>query len=94
MTRKRTPKAEAAAPAPETGSGAADQATAATEPAATAPAAPKAAAKSVRVICMARDGRRRGGRHWPEGETLVPADEMTADMRKALAADPMFQVGD
>ena len=90
MSRSRTRKAEAVAP--ETGPGATDQATAATE--AAAPATPKAAAKTVRVICMARDGRRRGGRHWPEGETLVPADEMTPDLRAALAADPMFQVGD
>jgi hypothetical protein len=54
----------------------------------------KADAKTVRVICMARGGRRRGGRAWAEGETLVPEAEMTAALRKALAADPMFQVGE
>lgn len=54
--------------------------------------APKA--QTVRVICMARGGRRRGGRAWPEGETLVPAEEMTPALRKALKGDAMFQVAD
>jgi hypothetical protein len=63
-----------------------------------AKAAAKAAAKpeepkTVRVVCMARGGRRRGGRGWDEGETLVPEAEMTAALRKALKADPMFQIG-
>jgi hypothetical protein len=43
---------------------------------------------------MARGGRRRGGRAWDEGKTLVPVAEMTAELRKALTVDPMFQVGD
>ena len=107
MSRSRTRKADAAAP--QTGPGATGETDQATAPAATEgassaaadakpatdQAAPKAApAKSVRVICMARGGRRRGGRGWPEGETMVPADEMTAELRKALASDPMFLVGD
>jgi hypothetical protein len=58
------------------------------------PAAKVAEPKTVTVICMARGGRRRGGRAWDEGKTLVPVAEMTAELRKALTVDPMFQVGD
>lgn len=69
------------------------------EPAPEVKPEPKAEAKAetktepgIRVICMKRGGRRRGGRDWAEGVTLVPAAEMTKDLRDALKGDALFSV--
>ncbi|ALF02106.1 HI1506-related protein [Salipiger abyssi] len=46
----------------------------------------------ITVICLRPDGRRRAGRRWDEGETLVPEDELTAFQIAVLEADPQFIV--
>lgn len=44
------------------------------------------------VVCHREGGRRRAGRHWPEGETTVPADELTDYELAQLDGDPAFTI--
>lgn len=44
------------------------------------------------TILGPKNGRRRGNRRWPEGETTLPADEMTDELLEALLGDPGFVV--
>ncbi|GHC22322.1 hypothetical protein GCM10007291_22170 [Gemmobacter nanjingensis] len=46
----------------------------------------------IRVVCHATDGRRRLGRRWPHGETVVPAGLLDADALRRLRDDPLFTV--
>ncbi len=45
-----------------------------------------------KVVCSLPNGRRRGGRRWAGGETIVPADDMTEDMLADLQSDATFVV--
>lgn len=44
------------------------------------------------VLCHRQDGRRRCGRRWPHGETIVPKSDLTAFQIAQLEADPHFTV--
>ncbi|KAB6715854.1 HI1506-related protein [Roseobacter sp. TSBP12] len=44
------------------------------------------------VLCHRQDGRRRCGRRWPHGETIVPEADLTAFQIAQLEADPHFTV--
>ncbi|WP_411836707.1 hypothetical protein [Paracoccus sp. ME4] len=44
------------------------------------------------VICHRAGGRRRAGRRWPDGETPVHADELSAYELALLQGDPQFTV--
>lgn len=44
------------------------------------------------VVCHAPDGRRRVGRRWPHGETVIAAAELTEIELQILRADPRFTV--
>jgi len=55
-------------------------------------AAKKATEAEITIVCMARQGRRRGGRAWDLGETVISASELTDDLRQALEGDPFFSI--
>ncbi|WP_339696056.1 HI1506-related protein [Celeribacter baekdonensis] len=42
------------------------------------------------VVCHRQDGRRRCGRRWPHGETIVPEADLTVLQIAQLEADPHF----
>lgn len=44
------------------------------------------------VICHKRDGRRRGGRRFPHGETILTEEEITDALVEALRGDPDFTI--
>lgn len=44
------------------------------------------------VICHKRDGRRRGGRRFPHGETALTDEEISDALIEALQGDPDFTV--
>lgn len=44
------------------------------------------------VICMVEGGRRRAGRRWPEGETMVREGELDAVQIAQLQGDPRFRI--
>lgn len=44
------------------------------------------------VVCHAADGRRRVGRRWPHGETVIAAAELSEIELQILRADPRFTV--
>lgn len=46
----------------------------------------------VKVHCVIPGGRRRGGRRWDGGDTLVPLEEWSDALEAALTADPMFTI--
>jgi hypothetical protein len=48
----------------------------------------------ISVICHRKDGRRRAGRRWDHGETLIAADEIDDFALQVLRADPHFTVKD
>ena len=50
--------------------------------------------KVFRVICSQAGGRRRGGRNWPAGETIVQPDDMSEETLAALKADGTFVVAE
>lgn len=54
------------------------------------PAAPAAPEPLVAVICLVAGGRRRAGRHWPGGETVLPAGALTEGDVALIQADPLF----
>lgn len=47
---------------------------------------------TISVVCHASDGRRRVGRRWPHGETVIAAAELTEIELQILRADPRFTV--
>lgn len=47
----------------------------------------------VKVICHTAGGRRRAGRRWPEGETILPYDALSKLELSQLDGDPRFTVG-
>ncbi|MBN7785140.1 hypothetical protein JYP51_09430 [Ponticoccus gilvus] len=46
----------------------------------------------VTIICLRPEGRRRAGRRWAEGETVVPMRDLSDFDLAVLSADPMFRV--
>ena len=44
----------------------------------------------LRVVCMVEGGRRRAGRRWPQGETIIPAADLSLLERAQLVGDPRF----
>lgn len=62
-----------------------------------APASPEpgsvAMAPTITVTCLSKGGRRRAGRNWPEGPTIVSADALTPYHLDQLRGDPRFRVG-
>lgn len=60
------------------------------------PADGKADGEAVRIVvtCFAAGGRRRLGRRWPEGETMLPFGALTARDIAILRGDPRFRVLD
>lgn len=46
----------------------------------------------VTVICHRDGGRRRAGRRWPQGETILPADDLQPFDLAQLQGDPQFTV--
>lgn len=47
----------------------------------------------VKVICHTKGGRRRAGRRWPEGETILPLSALSNFARDQLQGDPRFTIG-
>lgn len=50
-------------------------------------------APGIEVVCLSKGGRRRAGRDWPVGSTIVPADDLTPYQLQQLRGDPRFRVG-
>lgn len=46
----------------------------------------------VTVICHRDGGRRRAGRRWPQGETILPAGDLQPFELAQLQGDPQFTV--
>jgi len=44
----------------------------------------------LRVTCSVEGGRRRAGRRWPQGETIIPAADLSLLERAQLVGDPRF----
>ncbi|TRD18342.1 hypothetical protein [Palleronia caenipelagi] len=42
------------------------------------------------ITCLQKAGRRRAGRSWPAGTTVLPVDALSDADRAALEADPFF----
>ena len=53
---------------------------------------PASPVRLLTVICLRSEGRRRADRRWPEGETVLPLDELTPRQIATLEADPLFIV--
>ncbi|HBU13739.1 MAG TPA: hypothetical protein DEF16_01930 [Gemmobacter sp.] len=74
------------------------EAIAAIDPATPLPVIPEATAVNfvtqpiVTVICHRDGGRRRAGRRWPQGETILPADDLHPFELAQLQGDPQFTV--
>lgn len=59
----------------------------------TAPAATVASEITVKFsVCAKQAGFRRAGRAWPAVDTIVDADEFTAEQIEQLLAEPMLVV--
>lgn len=78
------PQEQAAAPAAE-----GDASAAAHDAGEDGPGAP---APMVTVICHRDGGRRRAGRRWPQGETILPAGDLQPFELAQLQGDPQFTV--
>lgn len=74
------------------------EAVAAIDPAIPLPVIPEATAVNlvtqpmVTVICHRDGGRRRAGRRWPQGETILAADDLQPFELAQLQGDPQFTV--
>ncbi|MGR3479364.1 hypothetical protein [Salipiger marinus] len=53
---------------------------------------PASPVRLLTVTCLRSEGRRRADRRWPEGETVLPLDELTPRQIATLEADPLFIV--
>lgn len=88
----------AGAPEPEAGDITLLEAVAAIDPAIPLPVIPEATTVNlvtqpmVTVICHRDGGRRRAGRRWPQGETILPADDLQSFELAQLQGDPQFTV--
>ncbi|MGB0912013.1 MAG: hypothetical protein ACPGSW_00410 [Phaeobacter italicus] len=63
------------------------------DPVLAAPAGPVAEDHArIAVVCHRPDGRRRVGRRWPHGETIIAADSVSDFEIAQLEADPQFTI--
>lgn len=78
-------------PAPEMA--VAEQAAPAIAPAAPIPEAkPPVAVPMIAVVCHSAEGRRRVGRRWVAGETLIPVGDLSDYQLAQMCGDPLFTV--
>lgn len=47
---------------------------------------------TITVTCLRPGGRRRAGRRWPQGETIIAAADLTAFQLAQIEGDPLFSI--